>query len=59
MLLQGFPLAQPFEVVGNEGGGEIHRVAELGLAIADQLLLQLIQGDAAAALHAVGEGGAE
>ena len=57
--MQRFPFPQPFEVVGDEGGCEIHRVAELLLAIPDQLLLELIQWQRSVLLHAAGEGCAE
>ena len=50
--------------MGDEGGGEVHRVGEAPLPIADQLLLELIEPQRWAALlvvllHGAGEGGAE
>jgi hypothetical protein len=50
--------------VGDEGGGEIHRIRQTLLPIADQPFLELIQGDRSVLLqlrllHRGGEGGAE
>ena len=49
-MLQGIPFAQPFKVVWDEGGSKIHRVGKVLPPVADQALLQLIQGDWASQL---------
>ena len=64
LLLHHIPIAQPLEIVGDEGGSEVHRVGEAPLPIADQLLLELIEPQRWLALLVVllngaGEGGAE